>query len=319
MPAQPALSFILSITVSTACAFVRPHAAGVLLPASSHQAAAAAAAAEEADSAVKGRRSVEEVHAALSDALWNANYLMDPEFWRAPATPDVLRSFYKETLASSIVVAGSTIEAAGQGLFAARDIKAGSIVTLYPIHTMGINFFDGGSEWVALDSDDQDYFMAASEHEAPNYSLFLLGNRAKEAEFDGAMIVDCNPNREDESGWVAHRINDGAQILSNDESGVLEYCNQSLERQNSVIAPWGPSPLLAAFATKDLKEGEEIFTSYGLSYWLDASFPNKDEWVEKTDRIKSREKLLFEQYLYYSQADLFPREAGALQAIFDDL
>ena len=216
MPTQSALLFRLLFAIPAACAFVGPHAGG-FLPASSHQtstwsnlasslsttttAAAAAAAAEEADGVVEGRRSMKDVHAALSDALWNMNYLMDPEFWSASTTPDVLRSFHAE-MASSVVTKASTIQAAGQGLFAARDIKAGSIATLYPIHTMGVNFFDGGSEWVALERDDQDYFVAASENDAPNYSLFLLGNRPEEAEFDGAMIVDCNPNRPDRTaGW----------------------------------------------------------------------------------------------------------------------
>ena len=331
MPTQPALLFSLIFAIPTACAFVGPHAGG-FLPASSHQTStwsnlasslsttttAAAAAAEEAGGVVEGRRSVKDVHTALSDALWNVNYLMDPEFWSASATPDVLQSFHAE-MASSVVTKASTIQAAGQGLFAARDIKAGSIATLCPTHTMGINFFDGGSEWVALDTDDQDYFMAASENDAPNYSLFLLGNRPEEAEFDGAMIVDCNPNRPDRTGWMAHRINDGAQILTNDESGVLEYLKKTRRRQNTVISPWGPTPLLAAFVTRDIKEGEEMFTSYGLSYWLDASFPNKDEWVEKTDRIKMQERLLFEQCLHYSRAGLFSKEANALQTIFDEL
>lgn len=326
MLTQPALLFpLIFAIIPTACAFVGPHAGGFLLQtstrsnlASSLSTTTTAAVAEEADGVVEGSRSVKDVHAALSDALWNVNYLMDPEFWRSAATPDVLRSFHAE-MASSVVTKASTIKAAGQGLFAARDIKAGSIVTLYPAHIMGINFFDGGSEWVALDTDDQDYFMAASENDAPNYSLFLLGNRPEEAAFDGTMIVDCNPNRPDRTGWMAHRINDGARILTNDESGVEEYLHKSLGKQNAVIAPWGPSPLLAAFATKDVKEGEEIFISYGVSYWLDASVPNKDEWVERSDRIKQHERLLFEQYFYYSQAGLFSKEANALQAIFDEL
>ena len=323
MPIQPALLFPLIFAITpTACAFV---GGGFLRQtstwsnlASSLSTTTTAAVAEEADGVVEGSRSVKDVHAALSDALWNVNYLMDPEFWRSAATPDVLRSFHAE-MASSVVTKASTIKAAGQGLFAARDIKAGSIVTLYPAHIMGINFFDGGSEWVALDTDDQDYFMAASENDAPNYSLFLLGNRPEEAAFDGKMIVDCNPNRPDRAGWMAHRINDGARILTNDESGVLEYLHKSLKKQNAVVAPWGPSPLLAAFATKDMKEGEEIFISYGLAYWLDASVPNKDEWVAKTDQIKTHERRLFEQYFYYSQAGLFSKEANVLQAIFDEL
>jgi len=273
------------------------------------------------DGDVDGRieRSVEEVSAALSDALWNVNYLMDPEFWQTSTTPAVLRSFYEKTLATSGITKESTIPQAGRGLFAARDLKAGSIVTLYPVHTIGINFFEGGSEWVALDETDQDYFMAASDNDEPNYSLFLLGNRKKEADFDGTMIVDCNPNRPDLTGWMAHRINDGAVIMENSENDILQYLEKSLQTQNTVIAPWGPSPLLAAFTTRDIRKGEELFTSYGLAYWLDATVPNKDEWVEKTDRIRSQEKDLFEQYLHYSHAGFFQREAGALQIIFDEL
>jgi hypothetical protein len=326
MPVRPA--WLLLFTVPTACAFVRPPS-GVFLPASSHRASASnsngallslsrTAEAEKNPGAIGVGRPVEDVHGALSDALWNVNYIMNPEFWHAPTTPAVLKSFYEETLTTGALAKESTIPEAGLGLFAARDLEKGTIVALYPTHTLGINFFNGGSEWVALDSDDQDYFMAASENDEPNYSLFLLGNRKEEAEFDEAMIVDCNPNRPDLAGWMAHRINDGATVLSNDERGALLYLKQSVEKQNVVIAPYGPSPLLAAFTTRDVEEGEELFTSYGLSYWWDASFP-KNEWVEKTDTIKSKEKLLFEKYLYYSQAGLYQREADALATIFDEL
>ena len=272
------------------------------------------------DGAVDGKgRSNEGVHAALSDALWNVNYIMSPEFWKASTTPTVLQLFYEKTLATNGRTKESTIPQAGRGLFAARDLKAGSIVALYPVHTMGINLFQGGSEWVALDSSDQDYFMAASENDLPNYSLFLLGNRVEEAKFDGTMIVDCNPNRRDLTGWLAHRINDGAMMTENSEDGILQYLEESLSKQNTAIAQWGPSPLLAAVTTTDVREGEELFTPYGLSYWLDAIAPNKDEWLEKTDQIRSQEKDLFEQYLYYSRAGLFQKEAYALQTIFDEL
>ena len=318
MPTTPSALFPLFFAFSRPCAAFSPVP---MQTASARVALSLSTVAEKADDgAVDGKgRSNEGVHAALSDALWNVNYIMSPEFWKASTTPTVLQLFYEKTLATNGRTKESTIPQAGRGLFAARDLKAGSIVALYPVHTMGINLFQGGSEWVALDSSDQDYFMAASENDLPNYSLFLLGNRVEEAKFDGTMIVDCNPNRRDLTGWLAHRINDGAMMTENSEDGILQYLEESLHKQNTAIAPWGPSPLLAAFTTRDVREGEELFMPYGLSYWLDAIAPNKDEWLEKTDQIRSQEKDLFEQYLYYSRAGLFLKEANALQTIFDEL
>mmetsp|Transcript_8074 Transcript_8074/g.18030 ORF Transcript_8074/g.18030 Transcript_8074/m.18030 type:complete len:101 (-) Transcript_8074:602-904(-) len=34
--------------------------------------------------------------------------------------------------------------------------------------------------------------------------------------------------------------------------------------------PFGPSPVLATVTTKKVKKGEELFTSYGVVYWLGA-------------------------------------------------
>lgn len=259
---------------------------------------------------------IDELQDALSNALCNTNYIMHPAFWQTE-TDAALQSFY-QSLLDSVKTKTSTIPGAGLGLFAARDIEAGSIVSFYPVHTMGCNLFRGGSEWVALDDTDQEYSMSTVEHNGPNYALYLLGNRPPEAEYDGTMIVDCNPNRPDIPGWIAHRINDGAIIEENTERGILSYLEKSMQKQNVVISPWGPSPLLAAFTTKDICKGEELFTSYGVSYWLDATF-SEQEWQKKTDAIKEKEKLLFECYLYYAKSGSYQREADALQAVFDSL
>ena len=153
MPTTPSALFPLLFAFATSCCpFSRPCAA--FSPVSMQTAGARVAlslstVAEKADDgAVDGKgRSNEGVHAALSDALWNVNYIMSPEFWKASTTPAVLQLFYEKTLATNGRTKESTIPQAGRGLFAARDLKAGSIVALYPVHTNGNKSL---SRWIRM-------------------------------------------------------------------------------------------------------------------------------------------------------------------------
>ena len=46
--------------------------------------------------------------------------------------------------------------------------------------------------------------------------------------------------------------------------------HQSTQAKNCIHIPFGPSPLLATITTKKVKKGQELFTSYGVVYWLGA-------------------------------------------------
>jgi hypothetical protein len=65
-----------------------------------------------------------------------------------------------------------------------------------------------------------------------------------------------------------------------------------------VSIPFGPAPICAAVTIQDVYEGDELFVSYGYSYWMDAlGLPDEEEWTEKTDEILSNEERVFEEIM----------------------
>jgi hypothetical protein len=90
------------------------------------------------------------------------------------------------------------------------------------------------------------------------------------------LFVNVNMDRPDVPTWLGHRVNDGAVVESNTEAGVLDYYEKSRQAKNCVPVPFGPSPVLATVTTCQVKKGDEIFTSYGCSYWLEAIWPGEE-------------------------------------------
>jgi hypothetical protein len=248
----------------------------------------------------------------IQTTLQKMKRTMHPEFF-ACQEGVVLKDFYNTFADSSssssssaniIEVAPSSIPKAGRGVFATRIIPAGTIVSLYPCHGVGVDFQqvddnddddnndnDTTNIIVALDPTDQEFFLQQQQQEsskqAYNYLHYLLGSRPLGGEeqvgtgatneqqntnaqlFEGdALFIDVNPNQPTTSGWVSHFINDGAIVHSNSEIGVLDYYAESRKAKNCVHVPFGPSPILATVTTKQIEKGQELFTSYGCMYWL---------------------------------------------------
>ena len=67
------------------------------------------------------------------------------------------------------------------------------------------------------------------------------------------------------NGFDGHRVNDGATILTNDEAGTLAYYHSSRLLKNCIHVPFGPCPVLALIATRNVLCGEELLTTYGCS------------------------------------------------------
>eukprot|EP00547_Thalassionema_nitzschioides_P008133 CAMPEP_0194227894 /NCGR_PEP_ID=MMETSP0156-20130528/43095_1 /TAXON_ID=33649 /ORGANISM="Thalassionema nitzschioides, Strain L26-B" /LENGTH=327 /DNA_ID=CAMNT_0038960391 /DNA_START=35 /DNA_END=1018 /DNA_ORIENTATION=+ len=208
-------------------------------------------------------------------------------------TDNNLNQLYKKCL-KSVKVDESSIEGAGMGLFATKNIKAGSIISLYPVHAVGVTSETETSTtttYTALRSDDQSYFDDDGRNtQTADYVHFLIGSRpfggnSKSIPFreDETLFVDVNPNRAVSSPWLGHYINDGAIVEKNNEEGVLDYYRETNNAKNCVHIPFGPSPILASVTTKKVKKGDEFFTCYGCSYWMDALFGC--ESTEMTDRI----------------------------------
>lgn len=201
----------------------------------------------------------------------------------------------------SVEVKESSISGAGLGLFATKNIKAGSIVSFYPAHTLGVEVNDQ-SIFVAPEGSDQDYFR---EH-PPDSSSYLhatdqpIFNRpsllAKSSGLGGStqlkdapLYLDVNPQRTPISpAWVSQYINDGAILRESSEAGVTAYYKESKGTKNCIHIPFGPSPILATVATKKVKKGDELFTSYGCVYWLGVLYPEDGAATALTGPIQAQ-------------------------------
>jgi hypothetical protein len=215
-------------------------------------------------------------------------------------------SSFFEKLDTIVEVKTSLIEGAGMGLFAKKNIKSGSIISFYPVHAIGVDF---GESSVCLASNDagQKYFQGESESKNSNYQQYLLGSRLLAGAcvtelFDGdALFVDVDPNQVDRAGWKGQYVNDGAVVEVAGENGIVQYYQRSRLRKNCVHVPFGPCPILAIVATRKVKKGEELFTTYGGSYWLDVLIPNAE--IDVTDAIQ-QESLATAKDIYTSMQSI---------------
>ena len=118
-------------------------------------------------------------------------------------------------------------------------------------------------------------------------------------EMSPPLYLDVNPNRNDELDviWTSHYINDGASLLGmktgdnkSIEDGIEQYYSQSTKAKNCIHIPFGPSPMLATVTTKKVKKGQELFTSYGVVYWLGAVETEGDEAAtpDMTEKIQDQ-------------------------------
>lgn len=230
------------------------------------------------------------------------------------STPSLHR-LRKQVQQLTMIDQSSLGEHAGLGLFATKNIKAGTIIGLYPAHALGYELVvpaagDANdnlrdlSLFLAQNEIDETYF---SEQQPHNNSPYLHAtdqpifqrpsmlaplfdqNNGNVGMVPPPLYLDVNPNRNSELDeiWTSHYINDGSSLLehtksvgtssSSIEDGIEQYYLQSTQAKNCIHIPFGPSPVLATITTKKVKKGQELFTSYGVVYWLGAIGTNDDD------------------------------------------
>lgn len=225
----------------------------------------------------------------LGDALEKMNKVMQPDFFLG--NPALKQLYTKGT--KNVRVQTSSISDAGLGLFATKNIKAGSIVSFYPAHALGFELEDGRQLWLSSNEADRIHFAAnpsstSSYLHATDQPIFRRKSLLDDID-DSPIYLDANPNRKPDELWLSHYINDGAIVQSNDQHGIEEYYTQTRRRKNCIHLPFGPSPVMATVATKKIKKGEEIFTSYGCVYWLGVLFAGQDsETPEMSSQIQTQ-------------------------------
>ena len=157
---------------------------------------------------------------------------------------------------------------AGTGLFAARDLPAGTLVALYPAHAIG-----RGEQNVFYDTN-RDYFKKqTSSGSLRPYRQNVLGDRSlfgvANDQIEDPFFIDANPEQPLVDGWTAHLVNDAVMCDAGDEESVVRYYEASLARRNCLIVPVGPAPLMGYATTRDVEAGEELLTTYGAEYWVE--------------------------------------------------
>jgi len=207
---------------------------------------------------------------------------------------------------------------AGTGLFATRDISAGTLVAFYAVHAVGRdNHFASGEAAFIADASDEAHFDVRSADAAFAYKQYVVGGRPLFGAADDARtpyFVDVNPGRSLVEGWAASLVNDGAACEDDEEGSVAAYYEASRARKNCVLVPVGPAPLLAYATTRDVAEGDEFLTTYGADYWLPMGAPATPQVVDlarETARdIDDASRLVSEAYA---------KDAATLERMFVQL
>lgn len=140
-------------------------------------------------------------------------------------------------------------------LIANRHVQAGEILSLYPVHAIGL--LGDGEETsnvllFALDCFDQRSILSSK------YRLDLhTNNFDKDEALLGSLFLDVNPIATPRSGWMAH------------------LAKRSRRKSNSKLVQIpGACPLVALIATRTIARGQEIRRSETLS----SSHDNDGTW-----------------------------------------
>jgi len=213
----------------------------------------------------------------LQDTLWRMSFFMETNFLLSTEN-NALKSLF-ETCIESVYISESKIPGAGRGLFAKKDIKKGTIVAFYPVHCVGLQFEETGlcnSAQISLNDENGDEIMI--DVKTSSYTLLSLTDRDLcgvnlKNEFGNCrLFVDMiNPNNTRDKnnnilrdGWYCGLCNDGAIVRY---EGDVEYYRNSREAQNVEIIPFSAAPFHVGVTTRDVKQFEELYVSYGYNYW----------------------------------------------------
>jgi len=156
---------------------------------------------------------------------------------------------FKKTYAATSTVSGL-------GLFAASDIVPGEILTCYPGDAIIIRKDENDS--ILWGSHIPDERIKTSERIRSTY-LLATG-------IEDWSIVALPELGTNDASYLGHYANDGADPPSC-EAELSTYVLASQERSNAMHRDWENCHMVT-IATKSIKEGEEIFVSYGPVYWM---------------------------------------------------
>lgn len=161
----------------------------------------------------------------------------------------------------------------GRGVFANKDIQAGSIVTFYPGDIVKFYLHDNMNEdkHIITPSFSIRFILkfnlnVLSDEELPLLIKEELKNNMYEYELDRNYKIASHSSLDDNPWYLGHFINDKVKYENTLESAVL-YLQHSSQGANCKYHTFTGNLHVAIVATRDIMEGEELFITYGLKYW----------------------------------------------------
>lgn len=206
---------------------------------------------------------------------------------------------------TDVIVGHSTIPGAGLGLFAAKDIKSGSIVAHY----------DG--VWIGSRSLPLRSACAKYRHPTKLTDYQYLSCASSKWQ----LTLDAHPDilRRYKIRSVAHMANDAIDLCATGFSNncyLTDCCGgNGVIADKMTVRQLCRSMRVHIIAERDICCGEEIFVSYGLEYWVgrseDTVMPRyTKEWIKVHERMLEliRKKLgsrrwVMDYYDGYEMAD----------------
>ena len=163
-------------------------------------------------------------------------------------------------------VGPSLVAGAGRGLFAAKDIQRGDLLTCYP----GDILVYSPSTEASISSDDK---LVWGSHVPESLRLdddevhSSLNGYILQVTDDSAILG--LPSMDNDMAYAGHFANDGAQPPLG-ESQIASYVIASNDLSNAMHVPLEDCHM-ATVATRDIKEGNEVLVTYGPEYWREHS------------------------------------------------
>lgn len=172
----------------------------------------------------------------------------------------------------------------GCGVFALEDIKAWQMVTVYPVHYVCRAHPMGGevrTEYLEKFHEMGDKINEYMTTMEPNDNI----NTGPTKE----ISISADPSILDYG--VGHMMNDAAKMDALTIPQLKEYMCSYVTKANCTAYHLGDG-IIVVMTTKPIKKGEELFTHYGIEYWI----KNQRQHIEKISYMIPNESLHYRKY-----------------------